>query len=513
MTTENDELEDRILKSGKSAEKQNVFPTGFQDPSGLYPRADYFYKSSLNMASLGTKRNDLTTNGGIPTLQKEDVYQDKIIRDAKAAGQYNSATASTYPHNQVIETPGGHIIEMDDTIGNERMLIHHKSGSGIEIKPDGTVYISSGKDLLISAADDAHIVVEGNTHMTHQGNLNVDVTGDYNLNVAGNYNKFIAGDERADIDGARRYNIEKNDGLIVKGGKFTTVAKGVVDTYLGGFTAAVKGAWATSVEGACNLFSSDEMRMTSEVRQNLTSPDTNIAANELSVFGDKGTFGGKNVTLYSYNAHIGNTVWLGDGSPGTAGTLAVDTITATRVEVTGDIVASNSVTSPTFHGDLDGVAEEARQSRHQLYSDPDTGPGSGGNVGSPGAPITNNAIDTDILAHDTGHTALPDGELMQAYQKSSYGIQKVLVDPNGDLLGAIDRTGSTGGIASRQLTTSEARSKMRDNGTLNNTDFMAVQVGEGKIAGDYTKATPGKVGRTVGPEYTPQENHRHIGVQ
>ena len=102
MTTENDELEDRILQNGKSAEKQNVFPTGFQDPSGLYPRADYFYKSSLNQASLGTKRNDLLTNGGIPTLPKEDLYQDKIIRDAKASGQYNSAAPSTYPHNQVI---------------------------------------------------------------------------------------------------------------------------------------------------------------------------------------------------------------------------------------------------------------------------------------------------------------------------------------------------------------------------------------------------------------------------
>ena len=406
MTTQNDELEDRVSADGKSAEKVGVFPNGFQDPNGVYPRQAYWHQSSLNKASLGSKRNDLTTNGGIPTLQKEAIYQDKIIRDAKTAGKYNSTTPSSYPNNQVIETPGGHIIEMDDTLGNERILIRHKTGSGIEIKPDGSIYLASGNNLIVSAADDAHVVVEGNAHMTYQGNLNVDVTGDYNLNVAGNYNKFIAGDERAEIDGARRYNIAKNDGLIVKGGKFTTVAKGVVDTYLGGFTAAVKGAWETAVDGTAGLFSSGAMRVTSEVQQNITSPDTNIHASKLSVFGDTGTFGGENIVLYSYNHHLGNTLWLGDGEGG-AGTINVDTIRAVRVEVTGDIVASNSMTAPTFHGDLNGMSKTAATTVHQSYSDPDTGPGSAGNVGSQGT-ITELAINTDILADDIKATALPN---------------------------------------------------------------------------------------------------------
>jgi len=514
MTTTNDELEDRILEGGQSAQKIGVFPNGFQDPAGVYPRQDYWHQSSLNKTSLGTNRNDLTTNGGIPSLQtaKKVNYdlQSEIPEIANQAKIDTNKAASSYPNNQVTETPGGHIIEMDDTLGNERILIRHKSGSGIEIKPDGSIYLASGNSLIVSAADDAHVVVEGNAHMTYQGNVNVDVTGDYNLNIAGNYNKFIAGDERAEIDGARRYNIAKNDGLIVKGGKFTTVAKGVVDTYLGGFTAAVKGAWETAVDGTAGLFSSGAMRVTSEVQQNITSPDTNIHASKLSVFGDTGTFGGENIILYSYNHHLGNTLWLGDGEGG-AGTINVDTIRAVRIEVEGDIVASNSMTAPTFHGDLDGVAEEARQSRHQLYSDPDTGPGSGGNVGAPGAPITNNAINTDVLADDIKATALPNAGMATTYQKSSYGVQSVKVDPNGDLLSSIDRTGSTGGITPRQLTTAEARSKMRDNGTLNNTDFMAVQVAEGKINPEYTKPQPKEIGRTAGPKPVPQNNETTIG--
>jgi len=173
-------------------------------------------------------------------------------------------------------------------------------------------------------------------------------------------------------------------------------------------------------------------------------------------------------------------------------------------------VASNSMTAPTFHGDLNGMSKTAATTVHQSYSDPDTGPGSAGNVGSQGT-ITELAINTDILADDIKATALPNAGMATTYQKSSYGVQSVKVDPNGDLLSSIDRTGSTGGVTPRHLTTSEARSKMRDNGTLNNTDFMAVQVAEGKINPEYTKPQPKEIGRTSGIKPVPQNNETTIG--
>lgn len=503
MTTENDDLEQRELIYGKAVYNEGVYPVGFQDPSGLYPRSNYFYQSSINQASRGLIRNELATNGGIPTLQTERNYSlsSEIPEEAAAAKGF-----STYPKNQVWETPGGHIIELDDTLSNERILIRHQSGSGVEIRPDGTVYISSIDDVLISCANDKHVVVEGNAHMTYQGDLNVDVAGDYNLSVGGNKTQIINGDLIAEVDGAKRTNIGLNDAKTVKGHQSNTVAETKIDTILGGYTAAVKGKFEIANEGDMGIFASGTQRITAQVGQQLTSDNTNIVANDISVFGHKGTIGGEDIVMYAYNLHLGHTIWAGDGEGG-AGTLNVDTIRAVRVEVEGDIVASNSMTAPTFHGDLDGVANEARQSRHQLYGDP----AAGGGVGSPGAPITNNAIDTEILDDDFKVTALPTSAVASTYTKGSFGIQDVKIDPEGELKKLINKTDLTGGITDRNLTTSEVRSKMRDNATLNNTDFTSVQIAEGKLNPEYSSPNPKKIGRTAGSEPTVSENNNVVG--
>ena len=496
MTTDNDDLQNREQIFGQQIYTQGVFPTGFQDPAGVFPRVDYSYQSSINRAARAAKRNDLATNGGIPTLQKTRT----------GTPEENAAVPlPQYPYNTIWETPGGHIIEMDDTLGNERMMIRHHSGAGIEIKPDGTVYLSSVNDMLVSTGNDAHVVVEGNAHMTYQGSLNVDVAGDYNMNVGGNLNQVISGDIVQQVDGGKRTTVEKNYGNTVKGHYSNTINESKSEIILAGSTQAVKGDMEIACEGNMGIFASGSQRITSETQQNMTSPNTNIHATDLSVFGDVGTFGGENIVLYSYNHHLGNTLWLGDGEGG-SGTINVDTIRAVRVEVDGDIVASNSMTAPTFHGDLDGVAEETRQSRHQLYSDPDTGPGSPGNVGAPGAAITNNAINTDILPDDEKRTALPNADVATTYQQSSFGIQKVKVDPNNAMAEGLVRSKATGGVADRQLTAAEVRSKMRDNNNRNNTDFTATQIAEGKLDAGYSSPNPSKLGRSASSSPSVTEN-------
>jgi hypothetical protein len=509
MTTEIDELEQREQIYGKAAYTQGVYSTGFQDPSGIFPRASYFYQSSINLASRGAQRNDLSTNGGIPTLtQKRNYSLSSEIPEEVAESELDRGKGrSRYPYNQVWETAGGHVIELDDTRQNERILIKHATGAGIEIKPDGTVFISSVNDVHLSTKNDLHAVVEGNANWTYNGDLNVRVSGDYNLE-AGNYTRVIASDELVDIGGANRTTVGLNQATTVKGHQSNTVSESQVDTVLGGYTAAIKGNYQLNTDGEMGIFASGSQRITSEVRQNMTSPDTNIHATNLSVFGDQGTFGGENIVGYLYNLHLGHTLWAGDGEGG-AGTINVDTIRAVRVEVDGDINVTNSVTAPTFHGDLDGVANEARQSRHQLYGDP----AAGGGVGSPGAAITNNAINTDVLADDTKATAVPNAAMASSYQQSAYGIQKVKVDDGGELKRMIDRSTDTGGVTNKQLTTSEVRSKLRDNNNLNNTDFTATQVAEGKLNPSYSSPNPPKIGRIADKAPTITENNNIVGPE
>ena len=505
MTTDNDDLQDRAQIFGQQIYSQGVFPTGFQDPAGVFPRVEYAYESSINRAHRNRKRNELNTNGGIPTLPRR-----QGVPDAIAGNEYNNPPPkklSQYPYNQVFETAGGHILELDDTLGNERILLRHQSGAGIEITPDGTVKISSTSDTHIMTGADQHIVVEANAHMTYQGDLNVDVAGDYNL-TCGNFNQLIKGDLTQQVDQAKRVTVESNFGETVKGEYSTTIAKSKAEMILGGSTQAVKGEMEISCDGNQGIFASGSQRITAEVGQRLTSDNTNIVANDISVFGHKGTIGGEEIVMYAHNLHAGHTLWVGDGEGG-AGTINVDTVRATRIDVDGDITATNSMTALTFHGDLNGLAKEASESYHQNYPDGTAAPSTySPSVGSPNWSTagTNEAINTTPLADDLKATALPTLNVASTYTKGTFGIQKVKVDPNGAMAEGLNRETATGGVAKRQLTAEEVRSKMRENRTLNNTDFTGSQIAEGKLSEKYSSPNPSKIGRSVSSSPTVREN-------
>ena len=97
MTTKNDDILDRQAKFGNRVYDEGVYPSGYQDPSGVYPRSAYYYESSINKASRGIVRNTLSTNGGIPTLPRKQAYG---VPDAVASEEFNEGQVqSTYPNN------------------------------------------------------------------------------------------------------------------------------------------------------------------------------------------------------------------------------------------------------------------------------------------------------------------------------------------------------------------------------------------------------------------------------
>ena len=526
MTTENDDILDLEANIGKSIYDLGVYPVGYQDPSGVYPLPQYYYESSINKASRGLTRNSLSTNGGIPSLQTERlkkyvknpryVAPNPTTSDADPVGitsegiptgaitgepvfnyvppeEDDKRTRSQYPRNQVWETPGGHIVELDDTLTNERILIKHRSGAGIEIKPDGSVFVSSTSDVLISAGNDQHVVVEGNAHMTYQGDLNVDVAGDYNLSVGGNKLQIITGDHISEIDGARKGNIALQDNLVVKGHQYNTVVESKTDLTLGGYTHAVKGNFEQSVEGDIGIFSSGAQQITSEVRQNLTSPDTNIFGNKLTVVGEEGTIGSEETIMYAHNIYAGHTIFVGDGANG-SGTVNVHTIRAS------DIVATNNITSPTFTGNLQGVAAGAMSAN----AAPSISSSPGHSLGA------NNP--SNALPDDTTSTCLPNTAFADIYLASEYGIRDVQVDPENELKRLINQTTLSGGISDRPLTIGECRSKLRDDNNRANDDFTAKCVAEKKLNPEsLVKKPPAKVGRTASDEPTVTEGYTVIG--
>lgn len=156
-------------------ETSAVTNKGFNDPSGEFPR----YTNEPDTNKLARGENTI-----------EDVVDDKI-------GNPASPYAAVYPNNKVIETTSGHIVELDDTEGAERIRLYHKSGSFVEMHPNGDVVqshknrwqITTGNDSA-RVTGDVNIFVDGNANLTCPS---TNITGD--VNIEGNLN--ISGESKA----------------------------------------------------------------------------------------------------------------------------------------------------------------------------------------------------------------------------------------------------------------------------------------------------------------------------
>ena len=96
--------------------------------------------------------------------------------------------AAQFPYNKVQQTESGHVFELDDTPGAERVHIFHRSGSFIEMHPDGkVVYKSASHGYLISMADQ-YVKVKGNCHISVDGDASIHARGDINLQSDKNVN-------------------------------------------------------------------------------------------------------------------------------------------------------------------------------------------------------------------------------------------------------------------------------------------------------------------------------------
>ena len=103
-----------------------------------------------------------------------------------------------YPYNHVHESESGHIRELDDTPGAERIHERHNSGTGYEIHPSGTkvTRVKSDNYTLTAGDDFAHI--KGNSSSTTDGGVRVFVNADgatedghYTIEVGNNANVNI----------------------------------------------------------------------------------------------------------------------------------------------------------------------------------------------------------------------------------------------------------------------------------------------------------------------------------
>ena len=231
---------------------------GFYDPNGIYPK----YKDEPDTNRLAVNNEDkphlantlriATRITGIATADFNAFTAAGglavIASDGDTFDQPEIPYAAVYPYNNVYESESGHLIEYDDTSGNERIHTRHRTGTSTEIDASGNkveiikgesyrllsnkeqVQITGNSDITIDGRHKLYInksntlnnhydiqigagasiniqVDDGNVNIhTVQGKINMNAGGDYNLKVGGNYTVEVAGNTTETIEGSKTSN-------------------------------------------------------------------------------------------------------------------------------------------------------------------------------------------------------------------------------------------------------------------------------------------------------------------
>jgi hypothetical protein len=444
---------DKVTEAAEATMDEEQY--AFDDPSGVYPYREYLNVASTNLAARGLKRNNLYLGGGDHNLRLD------------LSKQLNSQ----YPLNQVRETISGHVTEIDDTPGAERMLFKHRTGSGVELRADGTVIISATNNSIRITAGDEKVIIEGDGHISYNGNLTMDVTGDFDLKVGGDYNVRVGGDKTEEVLGSVKQRVYRDKESNVHQNRSEYVLGVTTETRFGDHNMIVKGNVRNYTEGSVDILSSGTLTMTAEDEVILSAPNMNIGATDLTVIGTNGTIGGDNIIYYAKN-YYGTSATFTDG-----------------------------VTAPTFTGDLIGTAQTADIANQAGYH-----PSSGAHAGSGYGYSAGNT------ATDTTETVQPTSTIMTDYlTKSSKGVRLVNIDQNDVMKKQLNKSDDYGGVSDRKLTTAEIRSKMRDPNTTSNEKFVGSQISEGKLSASYINQIPPKIGRTATAEAKPRRGADRIG--
>lgn len=311
--------------------------------------------------------------------QGEDDSQ-KVL--SGAGGDSTGASPTTTSQRWGYVAPTGSRVEVNDTPGGERIDIVHRSGAGIAMESDGSIYIISKSsrgagiaaplgDIMITAGGD--IVIKGAASLSIEtaGDLNLDVGGtfttvceNYNLNtknyaaiidgsshtsitndqneiVGGIDRKTVAGDQREQITGQRILDVGNNNTERVGGDYKLDVQRTS--------THSIKGDHKLQTQSKTFILSSSDTNIDTGADLNVkTTGDSNINAT------------GQILTKSGGNTHLSSQSDIavtGDGNSllgSKGGTIVTGPTTEVRSEGNLGLYASGSATlmgsSTEIHG-------------------------------------------------------------------------------------------------------------------------------------------------------------------
>lgn len=218
------------INNAQNQEKLVTLKQGFIDPEANYPTKEYAGQSETNKLAQGDVR------GTIVQAKNSTRMLGAKLPGGEAWDQPESPYKGEYPYNKVTQTEGGHILEMDDTPGAERIHLYHKSGTFVEIDVNGSVVMKTmgskyeiidrnGKIAITGSADisingacnifvgnDANIEVEGDTNLICHNDITAQAGGTFNLSAV---EEFNISSGNVNIEAYNAMNVKSNVALIV----------------------------------------------------------------------------------------------------------------------------------------------------------------------------------------------------------------------------------------------------------------------------------------------------------
>jgi hypothetical protein len=255
------------------------------DPSGETPEdVDEGIAYGIPTA---TKTNIKTVSGELKEDEKRGFWEEPhpkgIIADA------NPYISSAYPYNHVFESESGHITEVDDSPGAERMFRQHMAGTFEEIHPDGSVVTKIIGDNYEIVIGSENIVIKGSQNITVEGSVRELIKGDYIQEIEGDFVQKIhknhrvkvgaandahprgpGGNREEEIIGNHAYNINLEVKGRVGGDSVVSFEKSKIQFVGGGYDLDVTGKTMGSNEGGDGVFISTNSNYTVLAKTNIS---------------------------------------------------------------------------------------------------------------------------------------------------------------------------------------------------------------------------------------------------
>ena len=241
-----------IVMGSISGIQDSKLPKLFDDPDGVFPIEDRLSEPDVNRIARNEKIDETIIQ------EKRDTVDTgiKVANDGSDWDEPETEHASVYPYNRVLETISGHVVEIDDTEGAERIHIWHTSGTSIEMRADGSIvtrikkdnYEIIDEDNKIHIKGDSYISVDGNTSLYGMGRLDVEIDDKTLINLHADTEVNIDGNLKATVTGNADVKIDGNYSVKV-GGNYSVDVGGVID-YKAGATADYVSGSITTIQGS-----------------------------------------------------------------------------------------------------------------------------------------------------------------------------------------------------------------------------------------------------------------------